>query len=186
MLDLESSDTIRAPRKINLWWNDYLHASRHGSYLSALVTFGTLTGIDPGSFGANETAAADFGSSPGDAVKLQRIASDQLTASGLPLVWIPCLHANPPRERAAQARWCAAAETNVFSFWLPETCRCDLNRRKRPRAWRRLVVPTSQQKIRVEEITTRRQRIDLKIGMVTWTSTPLVDPSPTCRPYRLY
>ena len=33
--------------KINLWWDDYLHASKYGSYLSALVMFGRLTGIDP-------------------------------------------------------------------------------------------------------------------------------------------
>ena len=43
--------------KINLWWDDYLHAGRHGSYLSALVIFGTLTGINPWSFGASEKAA---------------------------------------------------------------------------------------------------------------------------------
>jgi hypothetical protein len=81
--------------KINLWWDDYLHASRYGSYLSALVIFGTLTRVDPASFGASERAAADLGISPGDAVKLQRVASDQLAAAGLPVTWIPCLHANP-------------------------------------------------------------------------------------------
>ena len=81
--------------KINLWWDDYLHASRHGSYLSALVVFGTLTGISPASFGASEKAAADLGISPGDAVRLQRVAADQLAASGTPTVWIPCLRANP-------------------------------------------------------------------------------------------
>jgi hypothetical protein len=86
--------------RINLWWIDYLHASRHGSYLSALVIFGTLTGINPWSFGSNEKAASDLGISPGDAVKLQRIASDQLTAAGIPLVWIPCLHANPDASDA--------------------------------------------------------------------------------------
>ena len=81
--------------KINLWWIDYLHASKHGSYLSALVIFGKLTGINPASFGANEKAAADLGISPGDAVKLQRVAWDQLAAEGMPLSTIPCLHANP-------------------------------------------------------------------------------------------
>jgi hypothetical protein len=81
--------------KINLWWDDYLHASRHGSYLSALVIFGTLTGVDPASFGASEKAAADLDINPGDAVKLQRVASDQLAAAGLPLTWVPCLRANP-------------------------------------------------------------------------------------------
>jgi hypothetical protein len=81
--------------KINLWWIDYLHASKHGSYLSALVMFGTLTGIDPWSFGANEQAAADLDISPGDAVKLQHVASEQLYLSGVALRRVPCLHANP-------------------------------------------------------------------------------------------
>ena len=81
--------------KINLWWIDYLHASEHGSYLSALVIFGKLTGINPASFGANEKAAADLGISPGDAVKLQGVAWDQLAAEGMPLRMIPCLRANP-------------------------------------------------------------------------------------------
>jgi hypothetical protein len=81
--------------KINLWWDDYLHASKYGSYLSALVIFGKLTGIDPWSLGASEKAAADLGISPGDAVKLQQIASEQLYVSGVPMVRKPCLHANP-------------------------------------------------------------------------------------------
>ena len=81
--------------KINLWWDDYLHASKYGSYLSALVIFGKLTGINPASFGASEKAAADLGISPGDAVKLQRVAWDQLAAEGMPLTTFPCLRANP-------------------------------------------------------------------------------------------
>jgi hypothetical protein len=94
--------------KINLWWIDYLHASKYGSYLSALVIFGKLTGINPASFGANEKAAADLGINPGDAVKLQGVAWDQLAAEGVPLNTIPCLHANPnapgagPGSRSAQ------------------------------------------------------------------------------------
>ena len=89
--------------KINLWWHDYLHASRHGSYLSALVMFGQLTGIDPWSLGASERAASDLGISPGDAVKLQRIASEQLAVAGAALVRKPCLQAHP---RAAGAKAC--------------------------------------------------------------------------------
>jgi hypothetical protein len=81
--------------KINLWWDDYLHASKYGSYLSALVIFGKLTGINPASFGANEKAAADLGIGPGDAVKLQQVAWDQLAAEGVPLETVPCLHAHP-------------------------------------------------------------------------------------------
>lgn len=88
--------------KINLWWIDYLHASKHGSYLSALVIFGSLTGISPASFGASEKAASDLGINPGDAVRLQRVAADQLAASGVPTTWIPCLRHNPdaPGQRA--------------------------------------------------------------------------------------
>jgi hypothetical protein len=81
--------------RINLWWDDYLHAGRHGSYLSALVIFGTLTGISPASFGASEKAAADLGINPGDAVRLQRVAADQLAASDVKTVWIPCLRHHP-------------------------------------------------------------------------------------------
>jgi hypothetical protein len=91
--------------KINLWWDDYLHASKYGSYLSALVMFGRLTGIDPWSLGASDQAAADLGISPGDAVKLQQVASEQLYVAGVPLRRKPCLHANP---RAAGAGACAA------------------------------------------------------------------------------
>src|SRR4029453_1166018 len=42
---------------IDLWWDDNLHASKYGSYLSALVLFGTITGLDPQSLGMNEIAA---------------------------------------------------------------------------------------------------------------------------------
>ncbi len=33
--------------KVDLWWDDNLHASKYGSYLSALTLLGTLTGLDP-------------------------------------------------------------------------------------------------------------------------------------------
>jgi hypothetical protein len=96
----------RPQDKINLWWIDYLHASKYGSYLSALVLFGKITAVDPWSFGANEQAAADLGISPGDAVKLQQVASDQLHLAGATLVRQPCLHANPGSQGAAHARGC--------------------------------------------------------------------------------
>jgi len=63
---------------IDLWFDDGTHASKHGSYLSALTLFGTLTGLDPLSLGAGEQAAADLGITPADALALQRIASRQL------------------------------------------------------------------------------------------------------------
>ncbi|MEO8836547.1 MAG: PEP-CTERM sorting domain-containing protein, partial [Caldimonas sp.] len=60
------------------WWDDYLHASKYGSYLDALVQFGTITGLDPLSLGAGEVSANDLGIASGDALVLQRIASAQL------------------------------------------------------------------------------------------------------------
>ncbi|MES2958939.1 MAG: hypothetical protein V4792_12160 [Pseudomonadota bacterium] len=80
---------------MSLWWIDYLHASKYGSYLSALVIFGTVTGVDPWSLGASEKAAADLGISPGDAVRLQHVASEQLLLSGKPLARVPCQRASP-------------------------------------------------------------------------------------------
>lgn len=63
---------------IDLWFDDGTHASTHGSYLSALTLYGTLTGLDPALFGAGELAAQELGISAADAVALQRIASLQL------------------------------------------------------------------------------------------------------------
>jgi len=67
---------------IDLWWHDRLHASKYGSYLAALVLFGSLSGIDPAGLGSGERAAADLGIAPAEAVKLQRVASEQLRAAG--------------------------------------------------------------------------------------------------------
>ena len=63
---------------LNLWWDDYLHASKYGSYLDALVQFGTITGLDPALLGGGEIAAHDLGISAADALTLQRVASIQL------------------------------------------------------------------------------------------------------------
>ncbi len=63
---------------VNLWWDDYLHASKYGSYLDALVQFAKITGIDPLSLGQGEQAAHDLGIAPSDALMLQRVASAQL------------------------------------------------------------------------------------------------------------
>jgi hypothetical protein len=63
---------------VDLWFNDGTHPSKWGSYLSALTVFGSVTGLDPASLGANEIAAADLGISPADALMLQRVASEQL------------------------------------------------------------------------------------------------------------
>jgi hypothetical protein len=81
---------------LDLWWHeDQFHSSKYGSYLSALTMFGAITRIDPSSFGANEQAAADLGIAPLHALRLQRVAADQLAASGYTLTRINCLHANP-------------------------------------------------------------------------------------------
>ncbi|MDP2004565.1 MAG: PEP-CTERM sorting domain-containing protein [Rubrivivax sp.] len=63
---------------MDLWFDDGTHASKYGSYLSALTLFGTLTGLDPASLGAGEIAALDLGISAGDALGLQQVASYQL------------------------------------------------------------------------------------------------------------
>lgn len=63
---------------MNLWWNDYLHASKYGSYLDALMQFGTITGRDPRALGPGEIAARDLGITPAQALVLQRVASEQL------------------------------------------------------------------------------------------------------------
>jgi hypothetical protein len=69
---------------INLWWLDRTHASKYGSYLSALTLFGSVTGLDPMSLGAKEQAAADLGIGPGAALMLQRVASEQLRIAAVP------------------------------------------------------------------------------------------------------
>ena len=67
---------------LDLWWDDDLHASKYGSYLDGLVQFGTITGLDPLSLGANESAAASLGISSTDALFLERLAAEDL---GMPL-----------------------------------------------------------------------------------------------------
>ena len=81
---------------VDLWWHeDQFHPSKYGAYLSALVLFGAVTRIDPASFGANEQAAGDLGIERPHVQRLQRVASEQLAASGYLLSRVPCLHASP-------------------------------------------------------------------------------------------
>lgn len=89
---------------LDLWWLDRTHPSKYGAYLSALTLFGTLTGIDPWSLGASERAASDLGIAPADALKLQRVASEQLYAAGVALRRLPCLHANAHAGQAGACR----------------------------------------------------------------------------------
>lgn len=69
---------------MNLWWSDYLHAGKYGSYLDALVQFGTITGVNPMVLGANDQAARDLGISAADAQTLQRIAAFEVGAVAEP------------------------------------------------------------------------------------------------------
>ena len=69
---------------MNLWWDDYLHASKYGSYLDALVQFGAITGFDPRSLGRDEIAARDLGISGADAFALQNVAALQLGLAEVP------------------------------------------------------------------------------------------------------
>ncbi len=69
---------------IDLWWDDALHASKYGSYLSALTMLGTITGSDPLSLGAGERAASDMGISQADALILQQVAAAQLGFTAVP------------------------------------------------------------------------------------------------------
>ena len=77
--------------KLNLWTYDSYHASAHGSYLEALMVFGYITHRDPRSLGNNECSAFELGISKADATRLQQVAFDQLTASGLPIVPKPLM-----------------------------------------------------------------------------------------------
>jgi hypothetical protein len=70
--------------KVNLWAPDAYHASLHGYYLEALTIFGSVTGLDPRSLGANERAARELGIAPATASALQQCAADQLAAKDLP------------------------------------------------------------------------------------------------------
>ncbi|WP_428681164.1 DUF4886 domain-containing protein [Sphingopyxis sp.] len=64
--------------QLDLWTYDNYHASVAGYYLSALVTFGAITGVDPVTLGAKEKGADELGLSDEQAVALQKIASEVL------------------------------------------------------------------------------------------------------------
>lgn len=64
--------------KVNLWTNDHYHASTYGSYLEALVVFGSLTGRDPRALGDNECSGYELGMTRLQVKALQQVAFDQL------------------------------------------------------------------------------------------------------------
>jgi hypothetical protein len=76
------------PGKINLWASDSYHASNEGYYLHALVVFGMVTGVNPTTLGAGESAAAALGISSANAVALQGIAAAQIAAVPEPSTWL--------------------------------------------------------------------------------------------------
>lgn len=64
--------------QLDLWAYDHYHASVAGYYLSALVTFGAITGVDPTTLGPKEKGADELGLSDAQAAALQRVARDTL------------------------------------------------------------------------------------------------------------
>src|SRR3546814_11453344 len=66
--------------QLDLWAYDHYHASVAGTYLSALVTFGTVTGIDPTKLGPREKGADEHGLSDEQATELQRVERATLRA----------------------------------------------------------------------------------------------------------
>ena len=74
----ETSTSSVADGKVDLWFDDKLHASKFGSYLAGLVLFETLTGLDAQALGAGDQVAQDLGIDAATAVALQKVASATL------------------------------------------------------------------------------------------------------------
>jgi hypothetical protein len=71
--------------QVNLWGDDNYHGSSYGYYLEALMDFGSVTGLDPLSLGKKERVAIDLGFTADQAVALQKVAHDELSArAGFP------------------------------------------------------------------------------------------------------
>jgi len=68
--------------QLDLWTTDQYHGSAYGYYLEALVIFGTVSGRDPRALGSAEKAGYELGFSPEIVQSLERIAAEQLLASG--------------------------------------------------------------------------------------------------------
>jgi hypothetical protein len=69
------------PGKVDLWGRDHYHPSAYGAYLNACVLLAEITGKDPRKLGAREQAAAALGIAPEVAVKLQKVAYEQVKAA---------------------------------------------------------------------------------------------------------
>ncbi|MDH0865761.1 DUF4886 domain-containing protein [Mitsuaria sp. GD03876] len=99
------------PGKVKLWASDNYHASVYGSYLEALTVFGKITGLDPRSLGAGETAAAQLGLTRAQVTTMQQLAFEQLAAPvpepaswALAIAGVGALLAWRRRQPAAGAR----------------------------------------------------------------------------------
>lgn len=68
------------PGQVNLWAPDHYHGSSYGYYLEALTIFGSVTGLDPRMFGADDAIAREIGISGDVALALQGVAAAQLAA----------------------------------------------------------------------------------------------------------
>lgn len=87
--------------KIDLWAADHYHASAYGSYLTALVVFGSLTGRDPRSLGDGECSGLALGLSRQQMADLQRVAFEELAA-------VASLAVPPAARRRARSYRCPA------------------------------------------------------------------------------
>jgi hypothetical protein len=67
--------------KVSLWGRDHYHPSAYGAYLNACVLLAEVAGYDPRKLGGTEQAAAALGIAPPVAVKLQRLAYEQVRAA---------------------------------------------------------------------------------------------------------
>lgn len=79
--DLDPYDGIDAG-KLDLWTYDGYHASVYGSYLEALMIFGSVTELDPRVLGAGECSGFELGLSAQQVSALEQVAFDQLAAEG--------------------------------------------------------------------------------------------------------
>ncbi len=88
--------------RLDLWAADNYHASTHGSYLEALVIFGSVTGRDPQSLGSGECSGFELGLSAAEVSALEKVASDELAAEGMIQAPRPAAgNASPPAKCAA-------------------------------------------------------------------------------------
>ncbi len=120
--------TASIPDKLVLWGVDNYHPGLYGAYLSALVLFGQITGVDPRTLGW-EQAAQDLGISQADALRLEQVAYEQIVAGAVPepgtWAWLAAAliggvvwRARRVRQRAAAAAPRASSVAVALGMWL--------------------------------------------------------------------